>query len=490
MNQDIAKKISQLKQSLNCTSSGFKTAQTRDLDDHQRMYNRYLTDYEKNKIFWDKIKLPNDDDIVDFSKVISSTSTDNIRDKLSKLAILKLNGGLGTTMGCTGPKSIIDVRSGKNFLDIVVQQLQNLNNKYKVDIPLILMNSFNTSEPMESILAEKKADGSLKGVNVMMFNQRKFPRIHKFSHIPTAETADPASENYTKDSWYPPGHGDVYTSLVNSQVFGELKKKYIEYIFMANIDNLGAVVEEHILDYLFNNKIEFCMEVTQKTRADIKGGTIIRYENDLRLLEIAQCPKENVPEFKSITKFKVFNTNNLWFSLSAVEKNIKSLSQLDIIENNKVDKKGNKVIQLECACGSGMRFFSKSCGILVPRTRFLPVKTCDDLFLIRSDFYALDNGRLVVNPKRYSLFGNRIAPTVKLGRYFSKFTKFMARMPSLPSILELSSLTVSGDVYFGKGVVLKGMVVIVPQEDKRIDIADGSVLNNKVVAGGLTIVNI
>ena len=43
---------------------------------------------------------------------------------LNKLAVLKLNGGLGTTMGCVGPKSVIEVREGMTFLDLSVRQIE------------------------------------------------------------------------------------------------------------------------------------------------------------------------------------------------------------------------------------------------------------------------------------------------------------------------------------------------------------------------------
>ena len=43
---------------------------------------------------------------------------------LDKLVVLKLNGGLGTSMGCTGPKSLIRVRNEHTFLDLTVQQIE------------------------------------------------------------------------------------------------------------------------------------------------------------------------------------------------------------------------------------------------------------------------------------------------------------------------------------------------------------------------------
>lgn len=103
-------------------------------------------------------------------------------------------------------------------------------------------------------------------------------------------------------SWYPPGHGDVYDSFYNSNLLSEFIAAGKEFVFISNIDNLGATVDFGILDFLLNGAghkggastnggtvaPEFVMEVTDKTRADVKGGTLVMYEEKLRLLEIAQ----------------------------------------------------------------------------------------------------------------------------------------------------------------------------------------------------------
>uniref|UniRef100_A0A4W5LP02 UTP--glucose-1-phosphate uridylyltransferase n=1 Tax=Hucho hucho TaxID=62062 RepID=A0A4W5LP02_9TELE len=114
-----------------------------------------------------------------------------------------------------------------------------------------------------------------------------------------------------------------------------------EYIFVSNIDNLGATVDLNILHHLVSQpngkRCEFIMEVTDKTRADVKGGTLIQYDDKLRLLEIAQVPKAHVDEFKSVTKFKIFNTNNLWISLGAIKRlQEQNAMDMEIIVNPKV----------------------------------------------------------------------------------------------------------------------------------------------------------
>jgi UTP--glucose-1-phosphate uridylyltransferase len=243
------------------------------------------------------------------------------------------------------------------------------------------------------------------------------------------------------------------------------------------------------------NKVDFLMEVTDKTKADIKGGTIIEYEGNIRLLEIAQVPSEHVEDFKSVRTFKIFNTNNVWIHLPTLGEKMglstpkDSLGQegmeLDIIVNNKVADDGTAVIQLETAIGAAIKHFENARGVNVPRSRFLPVKSCSDLLLITSDLYSLEHGKLVMNPKR--MFNQ--TPVVKLGDTFKKVSNFQKRFRTVPNILELDHLTVAGDVWFGRHVELRGTVIIVANEGSRIDIPDGSILENKLVSGNLSIID-
>ena len=74
-------------------------------------------------------------------------------------------------------------------------------------------------------------------------------------------------------------------------------------------------VDQQILQHMIDSQAEFIMEVTDKTKADVKGGTLIDYDGTIRLLEVAQVPNEHIEDFKSVRKFKIFNTNNLWINL-------------------------------------------------------------------------------------------------------------------------------------------------------------------------------
>jgi len=378
-------------------------------------------------------------------------------------------------MGCQGPKSIIEVSNGLTFLDITVRQLLKLNESLAGDIPLILMDSFNTHEDTIKIIAKYQG----MNVDIETFNQSKFPRILKETLLPMAP--DPTGN---PDHWYPPGHGDVYASIHKDGFLDKLIADGKEYMFISNVDNLGGTVDFRIVNWMKQNNIDFIMEVTDKTRSDVKGGTLIEYEGRAKLFEIAQCPPEKVDEFKSIKKFKIFNTNNLWVSLKAMKKFVESgmNDMLDVIINPKVAL-GKDVIQIETASGSAIEYFQNARGVNVPRSRFLPVKNTSDLFLLQSDCYSMKDGNLVMNPKRFP----PTVPLVNLGPNFKKVSDFQSRFASIPSIVELDQLTVSGDVNFGGSITLKGTVIIVANHGARIDIPAGSVLENKVVSGNLRI---
>lgn len=138
------------------------------------------------------------------------------------------------------------------------------------------------------------------------------------------------------------------------------------------------------------------------------------------------------------------------------------------------------IVQLETAVGAAIRHFHNAHGVNVPRRRFLPVKTCSDLMLVKSDLYTLRHGQLVMDPNRFGP-----APLIKLGNDFKKVSAFQSRIPSIPKILELDHLTITGAVNLGRGVVCKGTVIIVATEGQTIDVPPGSILENVVVQGSL-----
>ncbi|KAK0417857.1 hypothetical protein QR680_013245 [Steinernema hermaphroditum] len=447
----------------------------KELDGFRNLFARFLK--AKSTIDWQKIEPLSSDAIIPYI-MLSEVEDQVVAERLNRLVVVKLNGGLGTSMGCKGPKSVISVRNDLTFLDLTMQQIQHLNRTYDVDIPLVLMNSFNTDEDTQKLL---KKYANVR-VHVHAFCQSRYPRIDKATLMPIGKQL----EDGDLECWYPPGHGNFYEAFHASGLLDQFIAQGKDICFLSNIDNMGATVDMNILNHVFSHEAEFVMEVTDKTRADVKGGTLVQYEEKLMLLEIAQVPKDYVDEFKSVSKFRIFNTNNLWVKLPAIKRVVENKElNMEIIVNPKHLERGRDVIQLETAAGAAIKNFKGACGINVPRSRFLPVKKTSDLLLLMSNLYDIDSGSLTLSALR----SFPTTPLVKLGSSFDKVKDFLARFQGIPDLLELDHLTVSGDVWFGRDVQLKGTVMIIANHGDRIDIPPGTILENKIVSGNLRILD-
>ncbi|KAJ4483273.1 UTP-glucose-1-phosphate uridylyltransferase [Lentinula aciculospora] len=441
----------------------------------KQMFSRYISSQEQNtKMEWDKISPPPADQLIAYDSLIQQADSKS----LNKLAVLKVNGGLGTSMGIKGAKSALEVRSGATFLDLVVQQVQHLNATMNIDVLLVIMTSFKTQADTLKVLKKYVNDS----VRILTFNQSRYPRVLQDTMLPYPRTAEDELR-----TWYPPGHGDLFLSLRRSGVLDQLLSEGKEYLFVSNSDNLGAVVDPAILQHLIESDLEFLMEVTNKTKADLQGGTLVNYNGSLRLLELGQVPFEHREDFKSVFNFKILNTNNLWINIKALKRIMDNEGlNLDIMEKTRYLDNGEVVIQLETAAGSAIKHFKKAHGVVVPRKRFVPVKNCADLLLVKSDIYRIENGNLVANDHR--LF--QTMPTIKLGEKFKNIDEFQSRFKTIPRISELDHLTVTGDVHFGRACDLRGTVIVAATEGKAIEVPDGSVLENRLLAGSLNMIEL
>ncbi|KAL5129185.1 UTP--glucose-1-phosphate uridylyltransferase [Glycine soja] len=456
-----AEKLSALKSAV----AGLNEISENEKNGFISLVGRYLSG-EAQHVEWSKIQTPTDEVVVPYDTLAPTPEgSSEVKNLLDKLVVLKLNGGLGTTMGCTGPKSVIEVRDGLTFLDLIVIQIENLNSKYGSNVPLLLMNSFNTHDDTQKIV-EKYQNSNIE---IHTFNQSQYPRLVVEDFLPL-----PSKGHTDKDGWYPPGHGDVFPSLLNSGKLDALLSQGKEYVFVANSDNLGAIVDLKILNHLIQNKNEYCMEVTPKTLADVKGGTLISYEG-----RVQAC---NLADFISLqpSSWKLHKSQmNMWVNLNAVKRLVEADAlKMEIIPNPK-EVDGIKVLQLETAAGAAIRFFDKAIGINVPRSRFLPVKATSDLLLVQSDLYTLEDGFVIRNKARE----NPENPSIELGPEFKKVSNFLGRFKSIPSIVELDSLKVAGDVWFGAGVILKGKVSIVSKPGVKLEVPDGVTIVDKEING-------
>jgi UTP--glucose-1-phosphate uridylyltransferase len=383
---------------------------------------------------------------------------------LDRAVVIKLNGGLGTSMGMTGPKSLLEVKEGLTFLDVVARQVRHKRERHGVDLPLVLMNSFATRGPSMEAL-ERYGDLATD------FVQHKEPKVLVDDLMPVQWPANPALE------WCPPGHGDLYTALETSGTLQRLLDSGHRYAFVSNVDNLGAVLDPAILAWFAESGAPFAMEVADRSEADRKGGHIARRAEDggLVLRETAQTPDEDADAFQDVTRHRYFNTNNLWVDLEALARVLSDRGHvlgLPMIVNRKTvdptDGSSPAVYQLETAMGSAIGVFDGAQAIRVPRARLSPVKTTSDLLALRSDAYVLDEeSRVVLAPER-----DGRPPIVSLDDHFKLVGDMERRFHGVPSLVECDRLTVKGDVVFDPGVVVRGTVEV---EGPR-HVASGEVL--------------
>ena len=405
---------------------------------------------EKGLVDWSAVHdMDENEDFIRYEKLMQDYAN---RKDLTGLAVIKLNGGLGTSMGLDLPKSLIEVKPGFSFLAVIREQIKWLKNKYRMDIPLLLMDSFATQEPS---VRELESDG-LRQDFPFSFLQHRVPRLDK-------KTLLPFSHSEEAQEWCPPGHGDLFHSLLDTGILDKLLQNNYEYAFISNGDNLGASVEPAILAWLREEKIDFAMEMTPKTRADKKGGTLYRKEeadgHHLELLEVAQVPEEHMDDFVG-DKFSFFNTNNLWVNLATLRKLLAEdrLSLSLIVNPKEVD--GVDILQLETAMGSAIGSFENARGIIVPRTRFSPVKKCEDYLARRSDAYILNSDyTLEMNPERVKAGLGEVVIHLD-DKYYKKLKSFECLFSKIPSLLMCGQLEVKGEVDFDIPVEIRGKVVI------------------------------
>lgn len=378
--------------------------------------------------------------------------------------LIVLNGGLGTSMGLTGPKSLLTVKNGKSFLRIIVEQAALSG------VRLAFMNSFNTDSQTRAAVQALAPE-----TPPLFFMQHKFPKILRDTYAPACWPDNPELE------WNPPGHGEVYTALYTSGLLASLLDEGIRYALIVNADNLGASMDPALLGYFVKNKFPFMMEVAQRTPTDMKGGHIARHQSGrLILREIAQCPDEDLKSFQDIQYYRYFNVNSLWIDLTALQGLIQKqrVMHLPIILNPKTvdprDKNSPAVYQIETAMGSAISLFEGATAVEVFADRFRPVKKCADLLAVRSDCFVFGrDGRLIPNPeRRLERIQIQLDPT-----FFGKIDDFEKRFANgVPSLVDCKSLKIEGDVRFEEDVTIRGRVVINNTGEDQAVIPAGSVI--------------
>ncbi len=395
----------------------------------------------------------------------------------SQTVVLKLNGGLGTGMGLEKAKSLLKVREDLTFLDVIARQFLQLRSAVAPQLRLVLMNSFSTSSDTAAALSGYPELGDPRQLELM---QNKVPKIDVNSLLPADWPQNPSLE------WCPPGHGDIYPSLLGSGLLECLLNDGKKFLFVSNSDNLGATLDLRLLDFFANSGAPFLMEVTARSAADRKGGHLACRNADKRLLlrESVQCPEEDMAAFQNIERHRYFNTNNLWIRLDSLRAELDrgdGLLPLPLIRNEKTidprDSSTPKVFQLETAMGAAIECFDGARAIEVQRNRFSPVKTTADLLAVRSDAYELDaEFRLVLRSER-----NGLPPVVKLSDHYKLVDQFEPLVAGgVPSLMRCNSLTIEGKMEFEPGVEIVGDVKFVARDEDAKRVRSGTYQDREI----------
>jgi UDP-N-acetylglucosamine pyrophosphorylase len=375
---------------------------------------------------------------------------------LSETVVIKLNGGLGTSMGLERAKSLLPVKDGLTFLDFIARQILHLRREHKAELRFMLMNSFSTSRDTLDFLKKYPDLGDDTSLELM---QSQVPKVN-------AKTLRPVDWPDNRQlEWCPPGHGDLYPSLLGSGRLDRLLAAGVIYAFVSNSDNLGASLDLGLLTYFAESGQSFLMEVARRTASDRKGGHLAERNGRLLLRESAQCPEQDAAAFQDIGRHRFFNTNSIWIRLDRLQELMSAqggFKALPVIRNAKTVDPRNKnsppVIQLESAMGAAIECFDKSGAIVVPRARFAPVKTTGDLLALRSDAYRITpDWRLVLDRGE-----DAEPPAIDLDQnHYKLVDQLDARLKGgAPSLKHCRQLTVRGPVNFSSGNAFYGAVTI------------------------------
>jgi len=395
---------------------------------------------------------------------------------LAQTVVIKLNGGLGTSMGLQKAKSLLPVKGDTTFLDIIANQILHLREQTGAKVRFLLMDSFSTTEDtMEHM--EAYADQDLSGAENIELMQNQVPKIDAATMEPVEWPKNPSME------WCPPGHGDLYAALAGSGWLDKLLADGVKYAFVSNSDNLGAVLDAGLLRYFVESDQPFLMEATRRTEADKKGGHLAVRKSDGQMLlrEVAQCAEEDLEHFQNIDRHQFFNTNSLWIRLDVLKELLdqeNGVLPLPMIQNKKTvdprDKASTEVYQLEIAMGAAIESFPGSGAVCVPRSRFAPVKTTSDLFALRSDAYEqTPDGRIALLDSRKGK-----PPVIALSDEYKMVDSLEGL--GMPSLINAKKLTVTGPVRFTDGVTIVGDVSFTNETGETKWVAGGTYTDEEV----------
>jgi len=295
-----------------------------------------------------------------------------------RAAVLILNGGMATRFGGV-PKGVVPVVDGQpeSFLWIKLAQVAKLIRDLDATIPTVVMHSFATQTVSRLHLAEIDWAGVPKELR-HEFSQSIMPRVTRHGGalgVPVAEL--PGAEALPDTTVYAaPGHGDTLLRLRASGVLHDLRQRGVEHLLVSNVDNLGAELDPILLGghiEAVDAGAHMSVEVVRR-EGDEKGGCVAVIAGRPVIVEGFRMP----PGI-DFDRYPQFNTNTLWFWLSAIDRDF-DLDWFPVErEIEGPHGKPMKAIQFEQLIGQATEHLEAHFFEVDRERRFLPIKTQDDL---------------------------------------------------------------------------------------------------------------
>lgn len=297
-----------------------------------------------------------------------------------RVAVLVLNGGMATRFG-GGAKGVVPVVEGHprtSFLAVKLAEVERRASALGCAIPVVLMHSFATEAASRA-----HVDGidwaGLRTDDRHWFSQSIMPRVlpdgTPLGALPEADAFDDAT------LYAAPGHGDTLARLRGSGTLAALRSRGVEHILISNVDNVGASLDPAVLGahlQAASRGAAISVEVVRRVAGDA-GGCVAELPGG----RPAIIEGFRLPVGTDLADFPHFNTNTLWLVAQHMDQ---ALPLTWFAVRKKIAWPGGgerEVVQFEQLIGQATEF-APSAFLDVDRdTRFLPIKTRDDLAAAR-----------------------------------------------------------------------------------------------------------
>jgi len=296
--------------------------------------------------------------------------------RAGRVGVIVLAGGMATRFGGV-VKAAVPVIDNRSFLDLKHADVKNLSARLGVPITTYVMTSYATHDRIVEQVREEKLETD--GAKIVCFPQHVSLRL-----TPAGEVF----RDHGEPSPYATGHGDLTFALRESGVLDQFRRAGGKYLFMSNVDNLGATLDPAVIGAHVARGAKITAEVVRKAQGD-KGGAPARVDGVPQIVEAFRFP----PSFDQ-DSIPLFNTNTFVFDAEAIDRHF------DLTFFRVEKKVGDRaVLQFERLVGQ-LTAFLPSHFLEVPREgtdgRFQPVKDPDELDARRANIAAILRARGVL----------------------------------------------------------------------------------------------